>query len=658
MTPSHKWVSSVNSVRLNEDLGEFGGRASQTFLSRPNYNAKRSGLSLNGEVFYASFLYLAIPTVTAIAILIADARQVAFTGGIYVVVTGNRASVSIAVQVISIGLALIQVAAVSRTFNFATRIRLRKVPTSLSVLQFWNGISSGNIQWSLKSKLLALLSIYVGLAAIPAAIWTGSLTPVVTSTTHATTVRIPQYSNMSLVKEWPLEIARSGPSLRNAKGFFTYSIGGQYGGLLTQSITTATTMDGSPRHHVKYDNSNFMYIGRSFGVGSSVGLVDDDIVQNPLAQSYQYQETGYATQVTCSYNTSDTFFHISQLEVDVMLYPAEGYLPDSTGPEFSVFVGHGADAIVAFGVAAQPVKMGSTRYLGIAAGSSYVNLDATQCKLDFIPSAFDVVVNVKSKSITPDRRVVTTDDEIMPSSATDIEPSGNLIHVVARQIELYSNDLTNIYQSIVGNALNFSISDYRTFVEQSSANNSNTPSPDSTTITLKGIENSITAMIDDILVGYASAQLMIADDLVETSATVSLSAIGFGKSIYIYINFAISTLVLLLVAEEAIRTKGWRDLPAFDYTDLAHLAIASSKGGTDIADVTTSGVSQAGEDRSEDEKETDRHRGLSYSWSLARLQRLISNRDQSYTRVRILLREEEGREDGGSGLDRFSLGVA
>lgn len=623
-------VPSVHSTPLNEEPEKVANRASRAVLS---------GSSSKGEAICTSFFFLSIPTFFAIAVLIADARQIAFTGKIYNVLQENRASASIAIQVISVGLSFVQVAAVSRLFSFVTRMRLRKEPTPLSVLQLWNGVSLATIQWSLKPKLLALLCIYVGLAAVPGAIWTGSLTPVVTSIRQAATVRIPQYSNMSFLKEWPLEIAKSGPSLRNEKGFFTYSIGGLYGHLLTQSLTTATTTDGSPRHHIKYDNSQFMYIGRSFGVGSSVGIVDNVILQNPLTQSYQYQENGYATQISCRYNKSHNFFQISPAFVGEMLYTAKGYLPDSSGPESSVYVGHGTDAIVAFGVAANPVRMSSTRYLGIAAGRSYVNLNAIQCKLDFILSTFNVAVDINGKNITITRLLMAVDNRTVSAPAIDIESSGKLIHVAVRQIELYSNDLTNIYQSVAGNALNLSISDYRTFIQTNNVRNSNTTSPDSTTITRTGIENSITAMLDDILVAYASAQLTIADDLTEVSATVSLSAVRFGKSVYIYLIFGINTFVLLLVAEEAFRTKGWKNVPAFDYTDLAHLAIASSRGGTDMANAIENEVNDAGKNRI---REKTKNKIKSPCWS------------EAYSRVKIVLNEKENEK----GVYSVNLGVA
>ncbi|OQU97849.1 hypothetical protein CLAIMM_03728 [Cladophialophora immunda] len=629
--------TSIDTVYLKEDSGP-----SQAFLHGPDGNIRHLSSGAQRNATYSRFLWLAIPTVLAVGIFVADCRDITFGGRFYTVVVENRASISIAVGL----------------FNFATRLRLTKTPTSLGVLQFWNAISSGILTWSLRPELLALLCIYLGVAAVPSAIWAGSLTPVATSTSHATTVRIPQYSNLSLVREWPSEIGSSGPFLRNTKGFFTYSIGIEYVGQLTQSLTTGTTTDGSARHHIKYDNSNFLYIGRSFGVDSSVGLVDDDILRNPLAQSYHFQELGYATEVSCDRNTSAGFFQISPDAVEDMLYAAEGYLPDSTEPEYSVYVGHGPSAIVAFGVAANQAKMTSRRYLGIAAGSSYVNLNAIQCVLDFIPATFDIAVDANGKSINTARRTAHSGDDAQFAPASDMEPSGDLTHVVARQFELYTNDLTNIYQSVVGNALNLSITDYQTFLLRAQSDNISARSSDSAS--LRGVENSITAMLDDILVGYASAQLMIAKDSIEIPATVSLSAIRFGKSVYVYVNIAINVLVLLLVAEEAARSRGWKNLATFDYTNLTHLVIAASRGGRGILDAVGE-VSPTAEPNGYAARAE-----FGGSWRMTRLARLlrwISGRDKAESRVRILLREDElpeaveqGRER--EGLGRFRLAVA
>jgi hypothetical protein len=572
---------------------------------------------------------------------VADHRSLRFTG-IYTLVTENRASISVAVQIVSITLGLLQIEAVDKLFSLTTRSRLTKVPTTLGVLQFWNGVRSRTLNWNLKPELFVALCIYVLLTAVPATIWTGALTPVVASKRLATTTRVPLYSNMTLLKEWPSEIGKSGPSLRNGKGFFTYSIGVQYADRLTQTLSTAITDEGSPRHHIKYDNSEFLYVGRSFGLGSSVGLADDALLRSSLAQSYQYQESGYESKVSCSYNKSVSFFQIYPDPVEDMLYAAKGYLPDSTASEYSIYVGHSTDAIVAFGVAAQPLSTSLTRYFGIGAGNSYQKLNSVQCKVDFLPSTFNITVNIPSKSITINRTTTTISGTALGPSP-DIDPSGNLTHVAMRQIELYSNDLTSIYQSLVGNALNFSISDLQSSLSQKmDLNSASNPSLDN--VTLTAIERSFTAMLDDILVGYASAQLMIAEDSAEVPAVITVAAIRFGKSIYIYLIVGITAFVLLFAVEEAIRTKGWKDSPRFDYADYAQLAIASSRGGQELAD-SMEAIVAAADNKARWETEEGKLSRRLLPWS------------RSDPELKILVRRD-GKEGSIGGLGKFTLGVA
>ncbi|KAB8291750.1 hypothetical protein EYC80_006545 [Monilinia laxa] len=271
---------------------------------------------------------------------------------------------------------------------------------------------------------------------------------------RSATILLPQYSNMTSVREWPSEINLSGPTLRTDKGFFTYSPAMAYQGLLSQSISTATTMDGSPRQHSKF-------------------------------------------QI-----------------------------------EFSVYLGHTSNSIVAFGVAAANTGY-NPRYLGIAAGSDYGNLNQAQCRTRFIPTLFDISVALSDRTIT-----------ITPTNADaiDIEPSGTLTHVLERQFELSSNDMSNIYQSVIGNALNFSIADYRKYVRSSHYTGSPLGEQD---INLGGIQNSVTAMIDDLLVTYSSAQLMIANDTKTVDATVTVTAVRLGQPVYIYLVFGFNLLIVL-----------------------------------------------------------------------------------------------------------------
>jgi hypothetical protein len=104
---------------------------------------------------------------------------------------------------------------------------------------------------------------------------------------------------MTSVEEYGSEIDQTGPSLQDTKGSFSYSVGTHFQGLLLSSAASATTVDNSTRHHSKMDNSQYTYAGRSYGIGASVGLVDDSILNNDLATAYRCRDTGYDTRVVC-----------------------------------------------------------------------------------------------------------------------------------------------------------------------------------------------------------------------------------------------------------------------------------------------------------------------------------------------------------------------
>lgn len=184
----------------------------------------------------------------------------------------------------------------------------------------------------------------------------------------------------------------------------------------------------------------------------------------------------------------------------------EGTLPDSSDgvPESSTYFGFGPSVVTALGVArANPIVPVSTRYIAIAAGTSYPNLNRVQCEMRFVPKLFSVTASPASKEITVD---------LLPDvfATQDMEATGNLAYVTARQFALISNDQTNLYLSLVGESLNASISDYATSISFSDFTLNENPNR-STEVTLIGVTNCIAAMADDMLLAYAIPQLMIAN---------------------------------------------------------------------------------------------------------------------------------------------------
>jgi hypothetical protein len=154
---------------------------------------------------------------------------------------------------------------------------------------------------------------------------------------------------------------------------FAYNVAETYLGSLLYSASGATTIDNSIRQHAKFDYSRFTYPDRSFGIGTSVGLMDDDLL-DPFATEYTFQEKGYLPYVDCLYNKSSAYglHDYDWMSADgTNIYIASGYLPNSNGRQewarYPALNDSNGNAIMAIGVASVPDLVG--RILGIAAGS-------------------------------------------------------------------------------------------------------------------------------------------------------------------------------------------------------------------------------------------------------------------------------------------------
>lgn len=293
-------------------------------------------------------------------------------------------------------------------------------------------------------------------------------------------------------------------------------------------------------------------------------MFDESISLDKTARSYTYQEDGFETSVRCIYNESSALI-IADTESATMLYAAEGMLPNSDEPEYSVMVGHGMGAIVAMGVGRN--QHDPRRIVGIAAGEFYQNLNSTQCTLDFTPTWFNITVGLQERNIT-----VTPAAKLPPAPYQAFSAEANLTQVVTRQLELISNMQINLYASLLGNSLNASIADFI-----AASQNSTTGRPMSfRDATLPGLSNAITAMVDDMLVAYGSAQLMIAKQYSPVPALFTSTAMRIGQNSYIYATLAVNCVVLILFVSEGIRTRGWTRVPILEYSDPAALIIATS----------------------------------------------------------------------------------
>lgn len=498
-------------------------------------------------------------------LLLAQVNQWRVAGDLFILANRFPGSVALFVQLLAAFFGLLHVAVICKLINYALRLRLSKVSVSLDVLRTWVDMSIPRVDWDLPLRFFFPVLFVVFLSLVPAALWAGSMTPSVSRTFGSGMLLVPSYEDVSMIREYPMMIGSAGPSLRTQKGFFTYSVGQQQSGQLLSSAASASSTGTGLHVHRKLDNTQFNYLGRSYGVGAPIGLMDQGISSSSQVAGYIYQEEGYLANVTCIYNRTSNFALSGP--VNEWIYAASGNLPDSVeGPEYSNYIGHDGKAIVAIGVSFS--ERSSRRYLAIAAGQAYSFLNNTQCEFDFTPTLFNVTVDNGNLSIT-----------VKPvATMQDFNPQRNITRTVVRQFELMSNDMTNLYVSLLGEAFNSSIAAYN----MSRVSASRDPFTEGEA-TLAGLTNSVTAMVDDMLVAYASAQLMVGRMFTQQPAKVYVYALQFGQPGYIYAIFSLNLLIILAVVFEAVRTLGWKKLGRFNYLDPRDLIIAASRGGAEIA---------------------------------------------------------------------------
>ncbi|KAM0428867.1 hypothetical protein ACHAPT_006667 [Fusarium lateritium] len=518
---------------------------------------------------YNTFIALIVTTPVCTALLCLSLNDTLFSGQFLNFVTANRPSVQFGVQILANMLSVLQVIVICRIINLGVRRRLKTHSMSLDQLRAWKDAMIPRINWDLPFGYIALLGLFVSVSMIFSAIWAAAMTPVETDERIGGSIQIPSWSNTTFIKEYPSEVGGVGPTKHTALGKFSYSVGMQMLGSLLAGAATASPIHNSSRTHEKIDSTGYSYVGRSYGVGSSAGLGKVNFKEGRDLLGWRYQEEGYVATVNCIYNKSADFgFHPQE----GFIWSAEGQMPDSDdGNEYSNYVGFGEGRnMVAIGVAhfkSHDVKVAPVRkYISFVGGFFYQFLDLAQCEVNFEPTRFNVTVNQLGKNIT----VEPTNDTGVP----DIDPTRWLKGVLLRQFELIANDETNLYVSTVGSAFNTSITDHRLRLEMNG-----TTKLSEKEINLQGIENAVTSMVDDMLVAYASAQFMVGGFKDEVDGSVRVTAVAIGEKRFAIAAFALNMVVACLFLLEAFRTRGWKDLPEFDPSDIRHVMIAASEGG-------------------------------------------------------------------------------
>jgi hypothetical protein len=250
------------------------------------------------------------------------------------------------------------------------------------------------------------------------------------------------------------------------------------------------------------------------------------------------------------------------------LYLVSGTLPNGNPEVYSACgLGHSKGILALVGS-----HRNGQNFFSIAAGQNYAALDQVQCRVLFTPTVFSVAVNATNRliAVAPLLRSFTNAD------VPDIEPTGFITAFIMRiPTSISQQHACDLYTSLVGNMFVQNIQNVHPAFPATSGNNA-TLNGD----VLRGVEDSLASMLDNSLLAFSSAQLMIANDTFSAPTSLSISAIRFGEPKYVYIITGIHFTITLLCLVELVRTRVWRGLSKFDYTDIKSVIVGASIGGT------------------------------------------------------------------------------
>jgi len=341
---------------------------------------------------------------------------------------------------------------------------------------------------------------------------------------------------------------------------------------LLATISTASTPTGAIRNYTKNDNTQFAYIGRSYGMGSSVGLVPLQPIEEspPLVERYTYTEHGYNSSVKCIYNSSSKWTHyMIQQGKDPNGIPgifyAIGYLPNSNlsvDPPFYSIISWGDKGLDVVAYQSDD-NMGRFLY-AFTAGQNYPSLEKMQCEVFFMPCEYNVVVSLPGNiTVTPAAQCGGTD-------VMDVDPTRLLRRKIVGELSWLPRVSTSLYRSLVGDAF---VSNIQNF------NISHHGDPNATTLLAVGM--SLKTAIDDTFAAISSYQV-ITNSTTPVIVNTTIKVLYFGDAWAIYAVLALSVFLLFTTAEEAVRTRFWAELPLFDFVDIKTCIVGAALGSSTL----------------------------------------------------------------------------
>lgn len=514
--------------------------------------------------------------------LIRDQRYIDHLPGL---VEAHRNISSIIVQVLSTVLAIAQMYVVVALINFAARINLFQHSTSIDNLSFWAALSMPRFDRNLRQSRLLFVLLVLTLGPALGALWSGSLTPLSSKASRSDGVLLTPFFNAPIFRTmYPIpetgqllvqcnDEGHEAPPDPRGLQYPTLDnciVMGKLGSLM-MAASTATNVT-NPYQHPKLDNSTWTYKGRSYGKGSSTGLFN--VTNTSISvkdQGYSYQESGYLATASCHQQSSNIF-------------PFQQYYPAFTDTDSDVgqFTLWTADTIVLdsgnipvppFDVATPAWNELNSHPFGyflwtavqndgvnilVTAGSNWsVSLANISCTIDFVPTLFATNVSTVDQSIT-----------VTPlEPAQNFTQTGNIVQAIMWDLDLISRmSSSSAAYSTMSNAVGDSVAAVQLVHTEMTRKEASE----------LGLQNSIEALADDLLTYQGILAVARYDgESSETSVRRHFAAIKIGQTKFHIAQLVINIVLCVAYIFEAIRTRGWKKLPQFDFVDIKALILAA-----------------------------------------------------------------------------------
>lgn len=599
------------------------------------------GIAVGKQSFFGKILPvpgLIITTVLSAAILHGIDQPPFIDNDFYDFVSTHRSSTQAVLSLLTSVFSFAHLYVLTSVINFSTRILLTQWAPTLDRLKWWKALSNISIDLDLPFTFSAPLAIVWALTLGVGSLWTGALTPNLVSRNITAEISVPFYAPDPDGQAWNQTWTPIAPHpvTRSPLGTFSYTPAYDRGNSMINTAAGVIYDKDANGKRPRSDKTGYTYSTRSYGVGSSLGLAQSFSKGYRHPMMYQYQEIGYNASVICSVNASSQWGIMppsdavqDEPQYIPNIYWAKGATPDgalfwqlqySAIDDSNVVSMNAHPDLNSTGKGTVVIATGNTH------GGPYLTLNQTQCSVAFIPTLFDISVNLSSSVITVDRAGFAPDmDPTAQNNATFTawrchtlldtlaslgnsttgcgnyttqgQPGlGNIATRALRQLNdlsvldtsLHTSSLGEMFLSLIQNEILY----YENNTKYQDWNitdfDSDISSPDSTnniSITVYSIEQGLKSLIDDSLLAFASAQLVLhyENSSQVTNGTLTVGAVLVGTRGYVYSLFTFNLLLILILIEEMFRTRCWANLPLFNYNDLKGVIVASSMGGKELA---------------------------------------------------------------------------